>query len=84
MLAETETLEPQAARLDDPQETEGVDYLEAGYDACKAILESRGAYNLPKVCGKLRCEDARGNPSPYCLEHHRRFNTGFLSIRRRP
>ena len=62
----------------DPQEIEGVDYLDAPADGCKAILDKRGAYNLSMVCGRPRGEYVNGSPSPYCPEHHRKFNTGTL------
>jgi hypothetical protein len=52
-----------------------VDYLENNY-GCKALMEERGVWDLPKCCGKIRACDPEGRRSSYCQEHYKLFHTG--------
>ena len=48
-------------------ESRGVNYFE-NENGCKAILDERGEWGLPKVCGDPRVEDHNGTTS-YCWAH---------------
>jgi len=49
-------------------ESRGVNYFE-NEDGCRAILDERGEWGLPKVCGDPRADDYTGTTTSYCLEH---------------
>jgi len=51
----------------------GVEYLDNTEAGCKAVLNKRGYYDLPMVCGKLRC-DVDGSRTPYCDDHYSKYH----------
>ena len=53
----------------------GVEYLALDNYRCKAILDSRGEYGLPKCCGLLQGLDYSGGPTVYCQTHFRLYTS---------
>jgi hypothetical protein len=56
-----------SAPPDEPDD--GVDYLARRENGCRAILDRRGHWGLPMVCGVTQAKDAGGNNTSYCAKH---------------
>ena len=55
----------------------GVEYFDNTDDGCRAILNQRGAWGLPKVCGELRANDHSGGRSSYCPDHLQQYTHSY-------
>lgn len=58
-----------SAPPDDEPGDEGVEYLDRRENGCRAILDKRGHWGLPMVCGKTQAQDAYGVNTSYCAKH---------------
>jgi hypothetical protein len=48
---------------------DGVEYLDRREDGCRALLDRRGHWGLPMVCGRTQAKDAYGTNTSYCAHH---------------
>ena len=79
-VAQAAVAEIEAASIDADAGLTGVDYFEN--EGCKAVLDTRGDWDLPRCCGEPRGYDSLGRDSPYCPTHHARFNIHVPGSRR--